>query len=290
MPPLVLKRPAGSQPRRSKYGWIWGSGDANQEHFRHHHRRTDALSVGGGDNSETADLLSNESRLGAKCHTVGALPDASSATGDWRTCVDFEPLLNDKKQHAYEPMGYKLRSADASSDASSLASSSGDNGGGGSTPLQILHNANNNNDAPTPTSPGLLSLQIESSSPACELLLRDADVIVNVPTPDSTLPSQSSPSQAAALGDQKALSSSSPIRNPPERHKCAMSLGFLMFSWICTVGALAVVHDKVPSSDPLPDIVYSMVPEIRWALATSEYIIVFGLVFCALLVWLHKYR
>lgn len=77
---------------------------------------------------------------------------------------------------------------------------------------------------------------------------------------------------------------------PTEYGKTFVAFIFLTASWLCTMACLSVVHDRVPETRSLPDVVHTMVPKVNWGLKSSEVIILCCVSFCLILVLLHKHR
>ncbi|XP_031357340.1 phosphatidylcholine:ceramide cholinephosphotransferase 2-like isoform X2 [Photinus pyralis] len=82
-------------------------------------------------------------------------------------------------------------------------------------------------------------------------------------------------------------------RFPQERWKTVIAAIVLFFSFLLTLTALAIVHEKVPDRnvvDPLPDVFLSNVPEMIWGLSVSEYMIIICVASTLIVSVLHKHR
>ena len=54
--------------------------------------------------------------------------------------------------------------------------------------------------------------------------------------------------------------------------------------------ALATIHDWVPSTPPLPDVVLSNIPQATWALDVCEVLLILLLYSALVLILAHKHR
>lgn len=71
----------------------------------------------------------------------------------------------------------------------------------------------------------------------------------------------------------------------------AVAATCLVLSVLFNLTILAVIHERVPRSQPpLPDVTFSLLPKIDWALDISEYIIMFMTTCLLLITLLHRYR
>ncbi|OQV13681.1 putative Phosphatidylcholine:ceramide cholinephosphotransferase 1 [Hypsibius exemplaris] len=76
----------------------------------------------------------------------------------------------------------------------------------------------------------------------------------------------------------------------PERLKTVLAFGFMSFCMFCTTLALAIVHDRLPDTGPLPDVVFDWVPQYDVGLTISEYLLVCSVWMSIFLVIFHRYR
>lgn len=81
-----------------------------------------------------------------------------------------------------------------------------------------------------------------------------------------------------------------PIRYPRERWKTFSALLFMVICMFCSTLALAIVHDRVPSQPPLPDVVFDVIPQWDIGLQISEYLIIASLWTTLILLFFHRYR
>ncbi|XP_022918083.1 phosphatidylcholine:ceramide cholinephosphotransferase 2-like isoform X3 [Onthophagus taurus] len=104
---------------------------------------------------------------------------------------------------------------------------------------------------------------------------------------------------SASNGGHRAVEISipTPIREEPRfpQERCKTVLAFLVciFSFILTLLALAIIHDKVPDREtygPLPDVILDNVPVQNWALDVSEYIIIVSVNLMLLCMLFHRHR
>lgn len=77
---------------------------------------------------------------------------------------------------------------------------------------------------------------------------------------------------------------------PPDRLKTVLSAVFMLCCMICTTTALAVVHDRVPETDPLPDVIFDWIPQFDLGLSISEYLLIASIWTAILLMVFHRYR
>lgn len=77
---------------------------------------------------------------------------------------------------------------------------------------------------------------------------------------------------------------------PREPLKTFLSAVFLVIGWIATTGSLALTHERVPETKPLPDIILDNVPYQKWALGVCEYLLMISTISAVLVVMAHKHR
>jgi len=77
---------------------------------------------------------------------------------------------------------------------------------------------------------------------------------------------------------------------PREPGKTLVSLVLLGVCALVTDISLAVTHEHVPQTAPLPDVVLDSVPTQEWGLKVSEYIILVCIVVTLLVTFMHKHR
>jgi len=77
---------------------------------------------------------------------------------------------------------------------------------------------------------------------------------------------------------------------PREPLKTFLSAVFLVTGWIATTGSLALTHERVPETKPLPDIILDNVPYQAWALQVCEYILLFSTMSAVIVVMAHTHR
>jgi hypothetical protein len=66
---------------------------------------------------------------------------------------------------------------------------------------------------------------------------------------------------------------------------------FLLCNMILNLTVLAIVHERVPRSQPaLPDLAFDILPYADQALDLAEYIMLFQVLGLFVLIFLHKYR
>jgi hypothetical protein len=81
-----------------------------------------------------------------------------------------------------------------------------------------------------------------------------------------------------------------PALYPPERLKTLVAFVFMSCCMFCTTLALSIVHDRVPSTAPLPDVVFDWVPQWDVGLSISEYLLVAAVWIAIFLVMFHRHR
>uniref|UniRef100_A0AC35TVI3 PAP2_C domain-containing protein n=1 Tax=Rhabditophanes sp. KR3021 TaxID=114890 RepID=A0AC35TVI3_9BILA len=65
----------------------------------------------------------------------------------------------------------------------------------------------------------------------------------------------------------------------------------LIFGWLLNIITLAWVHDRVPMDRaPLPDLFFSIFPEIPEAIRITQIIMLFMIVNCLVVIYLHQHR
>jgi len=77
---------------------------------------------------------------------------------------------------------------------------------------------------------------------------------------------------------------------PAEPFKTLMAGLFLVLGFLCSTTGLALTHDRVPSTAPLPDIILDHVPYKEWALTACEVIIIISTLVAFVIVMLHSHR
>ncbi|KAH7729316.1 Phosphatidylcholine:ceramide cholinephosphotransferase 1 [Aphelenchoides avenae] len=77
---------------------------------------------------------------------------------------------------------------------------------------------------------------------------------------------------------------------PKERYKTGVALVLLAAAGTCNDLVLSYIHEKVPETAPLPDVVFSNVPYWQWGLEASEYIMLTSVACLFTLVFFHKHR
>ncbi|KAI6171426.1 PAP2-C domain-containing protein [Aphelenchoides bicaudatus] len=79
-------------------------------------------------------------------------------------------------------------------------------------------------------------------------------------------------------------------RYPKERHKTWLAFGLLFIAGCMNDLVLSFIHEYVPDTAPLPDIVFAHTPYIPWALRISEYLMLSSFGVLMLLAISHKHR
>ena len=64
----------------------------------------------------------------------------------------------------------------------------------------------------------------------------------------------------------------------------------MVFNFLLTLTSLAITHERVPDTAPLPDVVLDNVPTGAWALKVSEITIMVLVTSAFLVVLLHRHR
>ncbi|GAU97011.1 hypothetical protein RvY_08375 [Ramazzottius varieornatus] len=80
------------------------------------------------------------------------------------------------------------------------------------------------------------------------------------------------------------------LRYPNERLKTLVAFLFMAVCMFCSTTALAIVHDRVPNTPPLPDVVFDLIPQWDLGLQISEYLIIVSLWTTLILLFFHRYR
>ncbi len=84
-----------------------------------------------------------------------------------------------------------------------------------------------------------------------------------------------------------AVCSNTGIRRLPTLYSAL----FLLFAWITNNVALAWIHERVPrDSPPLPDLWFSLFPEITGAIHITEYVMIALLASASLIIVCHQHR
>jgi len=77
---------------------------------------------------------------------------------------------------------------------------------------------------------------------------------------------------------------------PSEPLKTGLSALFLLLGWLATTASLALTHERVPNTKPLPDIILDNVPHQEWALDASEILIMISTISAVIVVMCHTHR
>ena len=80
------------------------------------------------------------------------------------------------------------------------------------------------------------------------------------------------------------------VHIPGEPVKTALAFIFLFFAWVATTLGLALTHDRVPNTKPLPDLFLDNVTDQPWGLEVSEYIIMISTIGAFAVTVFHKHR
>uniref|UniRef100_A0A914DWU6 Sphingomyelin synthase-like domain-containing protein n=2 Tax=Acrobeloides nanus TaxID=290746 RepID=A0A914DWU6_9BILA len=86
---------------------------------------------------------------------------------------------------------------------------------------------------------------------------------------------------------------SSPARQPKfpkERYKAGLAVFLLFIAALCNDLVLSIVHERVPSGPPLPDIVFDNTPYVPYALVISEYLMLSLFAAMLIITFLHRHR
>ncbi|MFH4976994.1 hypothetical protein AB6A40_003703 [Gnathostoma spinigerum] len=77
----------------------------------------------------------------------------------------------------------------------------------------------------------------------------------------------------------------------PSRARALLSFSLLLFAWLANEVAIAWIHDRVPrKDDPLPDLWFSIFPEVPGCIQIAECIILIISVSCIAVMIFHQYR
>ncbi|XP_037072867.1 phosphatidylcholine:ceramide cholinephosphotransferase 1-like isoform X2 [Pollicipes pollicipes] len=104
---------------------------------------------------------------------------------------------------------------------------------------------------------------------------------------------QATPAGGGAKGEASVrvnIGTPAPLRFPKEKLKTLLALLWMVFNFLLTLTSLAITHERVPDTPPLPDIVLDNVPTGSWALKVSETVIIVMVNSAFLVVLLHKHR
>jgi len=77
---------------------------------------------------------------------------------------------------------------------------------------------------------------------------------------------------------------------PREPLKTLLAFVWIFFAWVATVTSLAMTHDRVPQTKPLPDTFLDNVQYQKWGLDASEIIIMVAMAVTITLVVFHQHR
>lgn len=77
---------------------------------------------------------------------------------------------------------------------------------------------------------------------------------------------------------------------PAEVWKTALAFGFMVCGMSLTAFSLIFVHERVPESPPLPDVLLSRVTHVPWALDVCEYLLLVTLAATYITAFLHRHR
>jgi len=77
---------------------------------------------------------------------------------------------------------------------------------------------------------------------------------------------------------------------PCEPHKTFLSAIFLGTGFLATTTSLATVHERVPDTHALPDVVLDNIKYRRWGLDVSEYFLMISTLSAIVLVMVHSHR
>lgn len=76
----------------------------------------------------------------------------------------------------------------------------------------------------------------------------------------------------------------------PSRLKTLLSLVFLLFAMLMNDLALACIHERVPQTEPLPDLWFALFPEYPGAIRVTETIMLVSITLTLLTLLLHQHR
>ncbi|GAU87370.1 hypothetical protein RvY_00235 [Ramazzottius varieornatus] len=161
---------------------------------------------------------------------------------------------------------------------------------------KLLHNS--------ASSPSLL-VESENGSDSSEFLIKLEDnlsscfrnVVIdfeNEPSTRNDTPESKLVSLNGGHSRQLSTSSTDDFRPsklyPEERLKTLLAFVFLATCLFCTTLALATVHDRRPEGPPLPDVIFSIVPQWDLGLAISEYLIMVCVYPVIAMAAFHRFR
>lgn len=81
-----------------------------------------------------------------------------------------------------------------------------------------------------------------------------------------------------------------PMQYPAEPVKTLLAGLFLLFGFLCSMTGLALTHERVPPTVPLPDIVLDNLPYKQWALKACNVIIIISTSTAFIVIMLHTHR
>lgn len=114
------------------------------------------------------------------------------------------------------------------------------------------------------------------------------DTYLTVDTPDSKSDTRGLHSRQSSTS---SVSDYRPSKTyPEEKGKTLIAFGFLGLCLFCTTLALATVHDRLPDGPPLPDLVFSWVPQWDFGLSLSEYLLMVCIYPTIILITFHRHR
>ena len=77
---------------------------------------------------------------------------------------------------------------------------------------------------------------------------------------------------------------------PREIKKTLVGALFMCFNFLATTISLSITHERVPQTDPLPDIILDFFRYQYWALTASEVLLSIQSVTAVLICIFHKHR
>ena len=83
---------------------------------------------------------------------------------------------------------------------------------------------------------------------------------------------------------------SDPVHIPDDILKTVVCAAFMGLGQLATAFSIALIHERMPDYDPLPDVILDHVRYREWGLSISEYLIVSNMVLAALVVIFHRHR
>ena len=81
-----------------------------------------------------------------------------------------------------------------------------------------------------------------------------------------------------------------PIHIPDEVLKTVCCAFFMVCGSLTSAISYALVHEKMPDYDPLPDVILDNVSYKEWGLCVSEYLIIVSMIMAVITVILHHHR